>query len=132
MQPDMSVWQGRRDEGEGQLAVRWHQRVLPWDGDAPSGVVLIGFACDEGIRRNQGRPGAAEGPKAIARALANLAWHQSHPVYDAGDLGGSDGNLESAQDSLADHLSEVLDAGHRPLVLGGGHETAWGTFLGAA
>ncbi|MBI3411195.1 MAG: formimidoylglutamase [Planctomycetes bacterium] len=128
----MSVWQGRTDEGEGALALRWHQRVLPWGESAPPGVVLLGFACDEGVRRNQGRPGAAEAPKAIRRALANLAWQQTHPVYDAGDLGGPGGDMESAQDTLADYLSGILDAGHRPLVLGGGHETAWGTFLGTA
>src|SRR5215470_5223751 len=104
MQPDMSVWQGRVDDGEGELAVRWHQRVLPWEESAPLGVVLLGFACDEGVRRNQGRPGAAEAPRAIRQALANLAWHQAHPVYDTGDLGGLSANLEGEQDGLAAHV----------------------------
>jgi formiminoglutamase len=128
--PDMSVWQGRVDSTEGPLAVRWHQRVVPLTDAAPPGMALLGFACDEGVRRNHGRPGAADGPRALRQALANLAWHQSCPVYDAGDVACRDGDLEAAQGRVATSVATLLDAGHRPLVLGGGHETAWGTFLG--
>ena len=130
MQPDMSVWQGRVDDEPN--ALRWHQKVQAWSQDAAPGVVLVGFACDEGVRRNQGRPGAAAGPMAIRRALANLAWHQARPVYDAGDLTCTKGDLERAQEDLADCLSGVIRSGHFPLILGGGHETAWGTFTGLA
>ena len=69
---DMSVWQGRIDAAEGSLARRWHQvmRALADDTDA-SAVVLIGFACDAGVARNQGRIGAAGGPAAMpATSLA--------------------------------------------------------------
>jgi formiminoglutamase len=128
--PDMSVWQGRTDTADGPNAVRWHQRVEPLPENAPPGIALIGFACDEGVRRNGGRVGAAEGPMAIRQALAKLAWHQSSPVYDAGDVSCTDADLEGAQSRLARVVSGVIAAGHRPLILGGGHETAWGTFQG--
>jgi formiminoglutamase len=128
--PDMSVWQGRVDSAEGPLAVRWHQRVTPFTDAAVPGVALLGFACDEGVRRNLGRPGAAAGPRALRQALASLAWRQTCPVYDVGDVACADGDLEAAQERLAATVAMLLDAGHRPLVLGGGHETAWGTFLG--
>ncbi len=36
-------------------------------------VALIGFACDEGVRRNHGRVGAAAGPEALRLALGKLA-----------------------------------------------------------
>lgn len=36
----------------------------------------MGFACDEGVKRNAGRPGAAGGPDALRKALANMASHQ--------------------------------------------------------
>jgi formiminoglutamase len=42
----------------------------------------------------------------------------------------TDGNLEAAQLRLAEVVASTISAGHRPLVLGGGHETAWGTFQG--
>src|SRR4051812_41120798 len=95
--PDMSVWQGRTDSADGPKALRWHQRVEPMSENAPPGIALIGFACDEGVRRNGGRVGAKGGPRAIRAAMANFAWHQHHPVYDAGDVDCSDGKLEIAQ-----------------------------------
>jgi formiminoglutamase len=128
--PDMSVWQGRTDTADGPHALRWHQRVEPLPEVAPPGIALVGFACDEGVRRNGGRVGAAEGPMAIRAALANLAWHQRDPVYDAGDVTCPDGDLESAQERLARTVAGVVAAEHRPLIIGGGHETAWGTFQG--
>jgi formiminoglutamase len=128
----MSVWCGRTDRAEGPLAIRWHERVVALPERAPPGFAIVGFACDEGVRRNQGRVGAANGPRAIRQALANLAWHQQGPVYDAGDVTCEGTNLEAAQEQLATIVTGLLTSGHRPLVLGGGHETAWGTFLGLA
>jgi formiminoglutamase len=128
--PDMSIWTGRVDTADGPDALRWHQMVKPLAAGAPPGIVLIGFACDEGVRRNGGRVGAKDGPRAIRAALANLAWHQHHPVYDAGDVRCDDGDMEGAQSRLAEVVADTIRAGHRPLVLGGGHETAWGTFQG--
>jgi formiminoglutamase len=104
--------------------------VKPVTPDCEPGVVLIGFACDEGVRRNGGRVGAKDGPRAIRVALANLAWHQDSPVYDAGDVRCDDAHMEGAQARLAEVVANAIAAGHRPLVLGGGHETAWGTFRG--
>jgi formiminoglutamase len=129
-EPDMSIWTGRVDAADGPDALRWHRMVKPLARGAEPGVVLIGFACDEGVRRNGGRVGAKDGPRAIRQALANLAWHQASPVYDAGDVYCGDADMEGAQSRLAEAVAGAIRAGHRPLVLGGGHETAWGTFQG--
>ena len=51
---DMSVWQGRQDPEDGELALRWHDRVQPWQGNREPGVVLLGFACDEGCAATRG------------------------------------------------------------------------------
>ncbi len=123
-------WQGRVDDADGPLASRWHQKVQRLTAKCQRGIVLLGFACDEGIRRNKGRVGAVAGPKAIREALANCAWHQTTPVYDDGDVGCPDGQLEAAQLRLAEVVSMTISGGHRPFVLGGGHETAWGTYQG--
>ncbi len=129
---DMDVWHGRVDHDEGLNAKRWHQIVhpLPNNTTHKPGILLLGFASDEGVRRNQGRIGAAEGPSAIRRALANLAWHGTHPVYDAGDVLCQDGDLENAQQQLANTVGHGIALGHLPVVLGGGHETAYGHWLG--
>ncbi|MGY3902392.1 formimidoylglutamase [Aeromonas lusitana] len=127
---DMSVWQGRQDPEDGELALRWHDRVRPWQEDVAPGVALVGFACDEGVRRNKGRVGAAAAPQAIRKLLANSAWHLSQPVYDSGDLACEDGDLDAAHDRLAQRIARLLGEGHFPLVLGGGHEVAFGSWSG--
>ncbi|AZN38016.1 formimidoylglutamase [Iodobacter ciconiae] len=126
----MTVWTGRIDAAEGDAALRWHQVVQPLAADQASGIALLGFACDEGVRRNQGRIGAAAGPVALRKALANLAYHPSLPLYDAGDVACENGDLDAAHQRLAAAVSQNIQAGHLSLVLGGGHETAFGHWLG--
>ena len=54
------TWTGRND-GSGRQQARWHSTIAPVD-NAQAGFALLGFVSDEGVRRNQGRTGAAEGP----------------------------------------------------------------------
>jgi len=129
-----NLWQGRVDSGERGDTTRLFRIVhalqtadLTPLGGAP---VLLGFSCDAGVLRNQGRPGAAQGPDAIRRALANVPAHGLPALYDAGNVGCEDGDLESAQLALAQTVRAVLARGGLPLVLGGGHEVAWGTWQG--
>lgn len=127
---DMSLWQGRRDPEPNSL--RWHQCVQSVGSTTTAGAALLGFASDAGVTRNHGRPGAAAGPAAIRRALANLAWHRQGPVYDAGDIVCEGDALEDAQWRLGERVATLLDAGHLPVVLGGGHEVAFGSWQGLA
>lgn len=132
---DRTLWQGRIDAEEGDLALRWHQQVQALRFDETSqapGSVLLGFACDAGVVRNHGRAGAAAGPAAVRKWLVNLAWHQTRPVYDGGNVLCEGGALEVAQSELGRHVAAALAAGHRPLVIGGGHEVAWGSWQGMA
>ena len=130
---DMSVWQGRIDAAEGALARRWHQviRALAEDTDA-SAVVLIGFVCDAGVARNQARTGAAGGPAAIRQLLRNMPVHECDRLADAGDIVCAGDELEAAQIDLSKCVAGQLAAGRFPIVLGGGHEMAFGTFTGLA
>jgi formiminoglutamase len=99
--------------------------------------VLVGFPQDEGVRRNGGRVGAAEAPAEIRRWLYRLVAFDPcrgadlaalDPV-DLGDVPVS-GNLEAAQAALAEVVRDLLRIGAVPIVLGGGHETAFGVYLG--
>ncbi|OAN18113.1 formimidoylglutamase [Photobacterium jeanii] len=127
---DMSPWQGRHDPEDGELGMRWHHKVMPADNANEQGIMLLGFACDEGVNRNKGRTGAYDAPMAIRRTLANMAWHHKEPVYDGGNIHCNDGNLEQAQLRLADDVARALRQKHKVIVFGGGHEVAWGTFQG--
>lgn len=129
MTPDWRLpWQGRVDALDGEAGWRWHQVVEPWQAGGRPGVALLGLASDEGVRRNQGRPGAALGPQALRRMLANLPVHRPLPLYDAGDVPCTDGQLEAAQDTYARQGAAVLDDGQLLLGLGGGHEIGWASY----
>lgn len=123
-------WRGRVDTEETGISTRWHQHVRPAAADSASGVTLIGFGVDEGVRRNAGRTGAALGPRALRTALASLPVLGESALWDAGDVSCDSGALESAQTQLGERVAEVMARGSLPLVLGGGHEMAWGTFQG--
>ena len=101
-------------------------------------VALVGFPSDAGVARNGGRPGAAEGPQALREALYRLTPDARAPdafgallaaTADLGDVPVS-GDVEADQAALGRVVAALLDRGVFPLVLGGGHETAYGHALG--
>jgi formiminoglutamase len=112
-----------------------------WRGGPPdlrSGrPVLIGFPQDEGVRRNGGRVGAAEAPREIRRWLYRLVPCDCETESDLAALGlldlgdvRIDGDLEQTQAALGEVVGAVLRTGAVPVVLGGGHEAAYGHYLG--
>ncbi len=115
--------------------------LQPWQGDAaslrPGRAVLVGFPQDEGVRRNHGRAGAARAPDEIRRWLRLLTlWDgardadlSQNPPLDAGNVRIT-GSLEDTQAALGEVVGGILKTGAVPVVLGGGHETAYGHFLG--
>jgi formiminoglutamase len=112
-----------------------------WRGDpaalTPGRAVLLGFPQDEGVRRNGGRAGAAEAPREIRKWLYRLTpWDgrgdidlARRPPLDLGDV-RIEGTLEETQQALGEVVAAVLRRGGIPVVLGGGHETAYGHYLG--
>ena len=145
-------WQGRVDPDENSL--RLHQVVqlldlkelhvakVPTQRTRSPGkykkIALIGFCCDEGVRRNEGRPGAKKGADAIRKALTNLPVHFNEnetQVFDAGDVlyqetGKTSDPLLSTQLALSTAIQILLSNRFFPIVLGGGHEVAFGHFHG--
>lgn len=93
--------------------------------------VFIGFCCDEGIHRNQGRIGAAEAPDVIRQVFAKMPVHNPFiELFDAGNIICHDGNLEASQTALSEVIALFLKNNMTPIILGGGHEVAWGHFQG--
>lgn len=138
--PNQADWQGRTDASE--IAARFFQIVQcksieSFITSKPSTnnplVTLLGFACDEGVRRNQGRIGAAMAPQMLRQALANFPLHDKALALDLIDLGNitcTDGHLEQAQHHLSEAVKAILAKKAFPVILGGGHETAWGHYGG--
>lgn len=128
--PQQSIWQGRKDSMPGEC---FFQRVTVKDirtEPLTPHTVIIGFCSDEGIRRNHGRLGAKTGPNAIREQLAKLPCHQQRYYLDIGNIVCDDGNLEQAQQQLGYLIEYCHQNQCKTVVLGGGHEVAWGHFLG--
>ncbi len=134
--PNPANWRGRID-GISTEHLRWHQHIQLIDlttnptANLLGTAVLLGFCCDEGVRRNKGRIGAYKGPESLRKALANLPVHTAtRRLADAGDVVCSNGNLEQAQEQLARAVSMILQIGGFPILLGGGHEITYGHYRG--
>ena len=95
-------------------------------------IALLGYACDEGVKRNQGREGAAEGPDAIRTVLGKFPnhLHTETQLIDFGNILCIDSNLENTQRLLAEKINTLLDKNTFPIVLGGGHDVAFGHYNG--
>ncbi|MBK4163647.1 formimidoylglutamase [Corynebacterium macginleyi] len=119
-------WSGRSD-GPGAEHARWHS-VINQAESAP--VTLLGFASDEGVLRNGGRQGAAAGPAALRAALGSLAVHHGHALADAGTITTQADDLDGAHEALSRKVEELVRGDTLPIILGGGHETAFGSHRG--
>lgn len=137
---DKSIWEGRVDSEDDFDSFRWHQWVEIIDLSDKDlkefggklGFAFLGYSCDKGVQLNKGRAGAAKGPKSIRRELANLPCQFPKDVllFDAGDISCEDTTLEEAQESLEKAVKRILDLNLFPILLGGGHEIAYGHYKG--
>lgn len=132
-------WQGKSDGIPG--SERFHEIVACADLNKEVPCVpgrfhytLAGFECDEGIARNQGRIGAAQGPLALRHALAALPVHinNSFSLCDVGDISCPNHDLEFSQHCLAQMVHHLVGMGLRPILVGGGHELVLGHYQGLA
>ena len=135
--PSGEVWHGRVDDPNDLDSYRWHQLMQFLDLRRPIKKVekqtfcFLGFKSDEGVKRNLGRPGAKFGPDNIRKQLANLPSYFNFDVnlFDAGDV-VCENDLEKSQRVLSSAVYKILKAGMFPVLLGGGHEIAFGHYLG--
>ncbi|RVU54875.1 formimidoylglutamase [Anaerosphaera multitolerans] len=132
-------WTGRVDDEYDFDSFRWHQWIEfldlndeslnPFDGKLAFGI--LGFQSDLGIELNKGRVGAANGPKAIRKELSNLPCQFSKEIklFDCGNITTLD-DLEESQNALAIAVEKMLSLNLTPILLGGGHEIAFGHYKG--
>ncbi len=128
--PDNELWNGRVDKEE--FAKRWHEKIefLPYPFEQEKGIAFLGFECDEGVKRNKGRTGAREANDELKKAMGNFAFHlQNKKLYDAGKV-VANSNLEASQAFLATYITKLLTQKHFPIIIGGGHEVAFASFMG--
>lgn len=113
----------------------WHQEIALLDfqeiNNTNVDIALLGYVCDEGVRRNLGRVGASQGPTALRERLAKLPIHfDKKRVADVGNIICVDEDMESCQLAFADYIKQLISKQIFPIAIGGGHDMSYGHFKG--
>ena len=88
-------------------------------------IVILGCPQDEGVRRNNGRVGAADAPNAIRTQFYKLTpFNIKKRLFDIGDISVA-GSLEEIHEAHRKVVAEVLRDGKRLIVLGGGNDISY-------
>ncbi len=130
--PKKENWKGRSSD----RTEYWHQSIalidLIKETTIDADVALLGYQCEEGVKRNQGRPGTKNGPNAIRQLLGKLPIHQDAlRIADCGDLVFNEQvELKTFQLQFAGHINRILRNQTFPIALGGGHDISYAHFCG--
>jgi formiminoglutamase len=108
-----------------------HDLSTPLDHCFEPTLCFIGYASHEGVRANLGRIGAEDGPTKLRERMGSFPIVEGVSLVDCGDVRSAGCVLET-QLALAAVVERVVRAGAVPVVLGGGHDQAFGLFLGIA
>jgi formiminoglutamase len=121
--PDAALFYKRNDPNDIRLGEIVSSRP---DDYAAAQVVLLGCPQDEGVRRNGGRPGAAQAPTEIRRYFYKLA-ASVEPMPQIFDLGDTiiQPTLEDTHELQAQIVQKLVEDGKRVIVLGGGNDISY-------
>lgn len=120
--PEESLFFTRNDKNDPRLG----QVVRREPDDYYSAdIVIVGCPQDEGVRRNNGRVGAAAAPDAIREQFYRLTpFNIKKKIFDLGNviIGGT---LEETHGTQFNVVSQLLSDGKRIIVLGGGNDISY-------
>lgn len=120
--PDPELFFSRGDRNDPKLG-----EIVPRDEGQYGGaeIVLVGCPQDEGVRRNQGRAGAALAPTAIRRQFYKLTpFGIKRKIFDLGDIKIGD-TLEATHETHRAVAAQILRDGKRVVVIGGGNDISY-------
>lgn len=124
------LWHGRFDSDE-EIDLRIWQVIKEFKDfkeDEKRAFCFVGYNTDDGVVRNQGREGAKDGSDAIRKAMQSFPIIDDVDFYDYGNLKHHE--LEEAQKEYSQKVCNVILQGAFPIGLGGGHDIAYGSYLG--
>lgn len=104
--------------------------IEPYSEQRKAGAVVLGLASDLSLNFFDAHCGAKEGPNSIRRMLAALPGVAALPLYDAGVIDEqqipehAEDGFEAMRAIQYQKLRDMLQLGHLPIMLGGGHEVA--------
>ena len=120
--PDSNLFFARNDPNDPRLG----EIVGREEADYGSAdIVILGCPQDEGVKRNNGREGAAKAPDAIRAQFYRLTpMNIRRRLFDLGNVDVS-GSLEEVHDRLTGVVKQVLKDGKRLIILGGGNDISY-------
>lgn len=143
---DPTLYTGRAEPFEPATAQYWYQHISAFEPNAKQKIALVGFASEQGVMRNQGRIGAKSAPPAIRQIFGKMpislavqrkfSNNINRLIGDMGDVHCEDDGkivpdlLENAQQLYANNIAKAVSQNTLAIGLGGGHEIAFGSFLG--
>ena len=121
----------------------------------PAKYVLLGIPEDIGVRANHGKPGTSKAWQSLLPALANIQVNRFNDpenlillgelncedfMQKAANIDATDPNylvklgdiVKEIDQLVADLIEKIISKGKFPIVIGGGHNNAYGNIKGAA
>lgn len=121
---DTSLFDAPQKEGDPRLRERIGTDQAAYDA---ADIVILGSPIDEGVARNQGRMGAADGPTAIRKMLYKLTVPPiatKVTICDIGDI-RPQASLEDTHSRQRELVKRVLEEGKSLIILGGGNDISY-------
>lgn len=120
--PNSGLFFSRNDKNDPRLG----EIVKRAESDYESSeIVILGCPQDEGVRRNNGRPGAEHAPSAIREQFYKLTpFNIRKKVFDLGDI-KIGATLEDTHDTHTAVVQQILRDGKRLIVIGGGNDISY-------
>lgn len=136
-----SSWSGRIDDLEDADSLRWHQLIefidFRRDDLKPlqpgrMGFCFLGYCCDRGVKKNLGRSGSNRAPSFIRKELSNhpRSFDKNTQIFDGGNIMCTEENQAQVNVELSMLVEKMLSMNLFPIILGGGHDLAYGHYQG--
>ena len=122
------LWNGKIDSFEEDDLKLWQVVKDISEVQEKGGVCFVGYDTEDGILRDEGVVGAAEGADAIRKGLSELPSIKNLRIYDYGNLEKK--TLEEAQEEYSEKIADIYSKGLFPIGLGGGHDIVYGSYKG--
>lgn len=120
--PDHSLFFTQKDKNDPRMGEVVHTDEERY---STADIVILGYANDDGITRNESRQGAQDAPDAIRREFYRLTtFNIKKHVIDLGDL-RSGNSLEESHEIMTSIVEQVLRDGKRIIILGGGGDISY-------
>lgn len=141
--------------GEKMVIIPKGSNILDFLKESDAKYVLLGIPEDIGVRANYGRPGAASAWECAIKSIANIQHNRfakgsqiivvghinvSEEMREVENLDFNDIDDRSKLSQLVEKIDKevshivfnIIKAGKTPIIIGGGHNNAYGNIKGAA